>query len=264
MRLNGEWNSLPDLALGPIQWVALGGIAVASATVILLQSVAWWRLLSSCGIAVPASWATKTFGVTQLAKYVPGNIMHLAGRQTVGLSAGLPGLPLAKSIGLEIAIQVVAGTIVALLYLPVVLGYPAEYGIVATVLLGGAALLAGRAWLGRDIAIAGAFHALYLFLSGTLFVQTAIVIGVFDNLAGAAMPIIGGFVIAWLAGFVTPGAPAGLGIREAGLLLLLTPYASEERLLTVIILHRVASIIGDLLHFACAWAIRAHLTEKVV
>jgi hypothetical protein len=37
--------------------------------------------------------------------------------------------------------------------------------------------------------------------------------------------IMGGFSIAWLLGLLTPGAPAGLGVREAALVLFLAMFA---------------------------------------
>ena len=45
----------------------------------------------------------QVFGVTQLAKYIPGNFFHLASRQTVGMSDGNEAMPLLKSAFWEFA-----------------------------------------------------------------------------------------------------------------------------------------------------------------
>ena len=39
-------------------------------------------------IRVRRVWAIRTFGVAQFAKYVPGNVIHLASRQALGLRMG--------------------------------------------------------------------------------------------------------------------------------------------------------------------------------
>jgi len=62
----------------------------------------------------------------------------------------------------------------------------------------------------------------------------------------------GAYVLAWLAGFVTPGAPAGLGIRELVLLFLLQGLVGGPDLLLVILLGRVITVSGDLVFFILA------------
>lgn len=59
-------------------------------------------------------------------------------------------------------------------------------------------------------------------------------------------------MIAWLAGLVTFGSPAGIGVREVVLLFLLGPMVVESDLLVIIILNRIITVIGDGIFFACA------------
>ena len=66
-------------------------------------------------------------------------------------------------------------------------------------------------------------------------------------------PLIGGaFVLAWLIGLVTPGAPAGGGIREAVLLFLLGHRYAPGDLLLAIVLGRSVNIVGDVGYFLLA------------
>ena len=65
----------------------------------------------------------------------------------------------------------------------------------------------------------------------------------------------GAYTAAWLAGFVTPGAPAGLGVRELVLVFLLDGHAAEPDLLPAVVLSRVVTVLGDTFFFgAAAWA----------
>ena len=58
--------------------LALFGLAIGYASANMLLILAWKMLLQHLGIAVNFVWVIKTYGVSQLAKYVPGNIFHLA------------------------------------------------------------------------------------------------------------------------------------------------------------------------------------------
>lgn len=52
--------------------------------------------------------------------------------------------------------------------------------------------------------------------------------------------------------FSYSGAPAGLGVREAVLLVLLGTTAHQETLLLAVLLSRIITVFGDLLFFAIA------------
>lgn len=59
------------------------------------------------------------------------------------------------------------------------------------------------------------------------------------------IPLSGVYVLAWLAGLVTPGAPAGVGVRELVLLFLLKGIVAEADLLLAVVLGRVVTVVGD-------------------
>ena len=57
--------------------------------------------------------------------------------------------------------------------------------------------------------------------------------------------IISAYMIAWVLGFVIPGAPGGIGVREMALTLLLSPVIGKDLVVTLGILHRLITVIGD-------------------
>ena len=66
---------------------------------------------------------------------------------------------------------------------------------------------------------------------------------------------VGMAALAWMAGFVTPGAPAGLGVREAVLLALLERLLTPQQALLVVVLWRVVTTLGDVVFFGIGlWA----------
>ena len=62
--------------------------------------------------------------------------------------------------------------------------------------------------------------------------------------------IVASYTIAWVVGFMIPGSPGGIGVREFVLLFLLGEYFPEDILLANIVLHRFISIVGDALAYA--------------
>jgi len=66
------------------------------------------------------------------------------------------------------------------------------------------------------------------------------------------VPVIGIYTCSWLIGFVTPGAPAGIGIREVFLVTLLTSITDEALIITTVVIFRIVSILGDVLGFSIA------------
>jgi uncharacterized membrane protein YbhN (UPF0104 family) len=73
---------------------------------------------------------------------------------------------------------------------------------------------------------------------------------VHDNLL-----LVASFSLAWVVGFVTPGAPGGLGVREGLLLLMLAPVYSPASASVLVIALRIATTVGDSLSFASGFLI---------
>jgi hypothetical protein len=94
------------------------------------------------------------------------------------------------------------------------------------------------------------FYALFLLISGVLFWGVLLIIGTtqtqtFYMLSG----ITSAYVIAWLFGLVTPGAPAGIGVREYILMMLLNEQFSEPELLLAVLIGRLITALGDVIFF---------------
>src|SRR5262249_35056983 len=109
-------------------------------------------------------------------------------------------------------------------------------------------------------AIAVLYYLVFLALSGLIFsAALAIVHGGVD---GPLPTIVGSYVVAWLAGFLTPGAPAGIGVREAGLLFLFVQTGDGSAILLAIIITRMITMAGDFLNFGCCYACGSLVDRK--
>jgi uncharacterized membrane protein YbhN (UPF0104 family) len=79
------------------------------------------------------------------------------------------------------------------------------------------------------------------------------------QLASMALAVCGAYVLAWVAGFLTPGAPAGVGVREFVLYLLLAQLVGQPDLLAAVVLARMVSVCGDVLFYLGAVGVRPHM-----
>ena len=61
--------------------------------------------------------------------------------------------------------------------------------------------------------------------------------------------VISAYVIAWLVGFITPGAPGGIGVKETILSLLLMDFYGREYVLVAALLFRLVTIGADVFAF---------------
>lgn len=227
----------------------------------LLLALGWRRLMNHAGATISRPWAIYAYAISQLAKYVPGNIFQFAGRQALGLAAGIANAPLVRSTVYELAFLIVGGFLFSPLVLPLMLtGLPNWLGWISFVVATAIGLWLAVRIGGADFGAAAACYLGFLGLSGVVF---AVACGLAGGPGDVVLypAIAGAYVVAWLVGLVTPGAPAGIGIREAVLLFLLGALDAGPTILLAVVIGRTISVLGDLMFFfggqLTSWYFRA-------
>lgn len=78
---------------------------------------------------------------------------------------------------------------------------------------------------------------------------------ILNNLQGYNFFTLGGYyLVAWLVGLITPGAPGGIGVREFILIMLLSSSIPENNILLAVVTMRVITVMGDVIaYFVGAW-----------
>jgi hypothetical protein len=244
------WGELSQLALTGRQWLALGGLALVYGSALILLGFAWHQVLVMVGAAPPGvAHAVRAHTTAQIAKYVPGNVFHFVGRHLIHRAAGMDDKRLALAAVVENVILLLAAGCVAAVSLAL-----AGNGWVRGVALAVAALLAilipvagGRLLARAGWSMRAAMNAFVLAI--LFFVIMALVIASLAAMLGAGWSgaLAGGGVAAWIAGFLTPGAPGGLGVREAVMVLTGGGGARPEALLLLALLFRVVTFAGDII-----------------
>lgn len=219
----------------------------------------WLALLKG---AAPAPAIVSTFYEAQLAKYIPGGIWQAAGH--VGLSAhiGVPAVRAMWAFPVYAAVQCAAAGTVGAILLIVGRGLPVGTRLAS---LGGLALLASlrRVWLlallrrlfrrravGAESVIPSqeALLRAWAWSIGTLIASGAALALLSRPLGAEAtfLRIVSAFALAWVCGFLVVIVPAGIGAREAVLVVLV---GSSGAILAASLFHRLATIVAELLVF---------------
>jgi uncharacterized membrane protein YbhN (UPF0104 family) len=215
---------------------------------------------------------TRAYGISSIAKYVPGNVFHFVGRQWMArkLPTGQAQLLVASAV--EIMLHLIAALLVASVLMLV------SRGVVSAQISSSAKLLAGalvaltlivasptsRSWLSKSLGIVTGNSEVRMpgirtiatvgAMCGLFFTaMAAIAAGCYQLLQplnGQGAFIGASFLLAFIAGYVVPGAPGGMGVREAALLGLLGVIMPQAVALSLALLIRFVTIVGDLVFFA--------------
>ncbi|HEY1952242.1 MAG TPA: lysylphosphatidylglycerol synthase domain-containing protein [Gemmatimonadaceae bacterium] len=254
-----QWNSFESrLTHITFRWEL---IVAATALVLVTYTVlieGWRRILVAWDSSLPFNDAARIWFLSNLGKYVPGNIWSLTAMGVMARKQGLSALAAAGSSVIMQTVSLATGTAIVLVTGAKLLGQPILVG--ATVLVLAAMLiLAPRflpplaAWIGSLVgraivpptipaasiwtaAVAGTLSWLFYGVAFQLFVR-----GLLGHAAGELSSYIAVYTAAYILGFISPIAPAGLGVRELTLAAFMTQLglASEADAALVAIAARL-------------------------
>ncbi len=243
------------LSLDPAKLLELASWSLAAAMVSAplffaasdrLLCTAWSILAKSEGV-VASSRMHAIYGRGVLTKYLPGSVFQYASRQVEGARAGLDHRTLAKASVAEIVLHLPASLTAGGLALTIA-RWPVFFGLIVPTL----AFTALRARNSFVRAVALQITAFACFAAAATAIGAALLpnpatLGLFAAI----------FLLSWLAGFLIPVAPGGLGVREAALLVLAGGQYPAASLLACVLSLRIASIIGD-----CIYAAQVMLRDR--
>jgi hypothetical protein len=246
----------------------------------LVASLQTWRsLLASLGSPLPVAAAGRIFFIGQLGKYLPGSVWPVVAQMRMGRDAGLPRARVGLAFLLTLGLSVLWGLVVGLSALPALLreegNAAASLLLVVPVvlvllvpkvingLLARALRLLRRGPLevplaGRDIVRGSLWTLLYLLVQGSHVWVLAMGFGA-DPVE--SFPVaVGGFAIAFALGPLLVVLPAGAGVREAVLVVLLSTVLPTTDAAAVALTSRGLLMVTDGLFAAVSGAAAARLT----
>lgn len=248
-------------------WLELAAATLLSALAYLPLSIGWLLLLSVRITRDTLRGSLTIVLLSQAGRYLPGNVGHLIGKAF--LTRNWLALPLARIgalLTLELLLCLLCAAIAGAVGIPFLIRalpqstWPdAPWAWLLSVLaLAAAAALAFlqpvRVFItrlelpsvGRSARATLAYGANVLLGAAAVWLLgTGVIPGAGLSFGAAVLA----YSISWLAGFVTPGAPAGLGVREFVFMVILGPTIGESGALIIAGLLRLASVLGDIIAF---------------
>jgi uncharacterized membrane protein YbhN (UPF0104 family) len=211
------------------EWILAATALVLVTYALLIEG--WRRVLEAWDSHLPFMDAARIWFLSNLGKYVPGNIWSLTAMGVMAKRRGLSAIAAAGSSVVMQTVSLATGTAIVMVTGAKLLGQPLLVGVAVLLLL--VILLSAPRFLpplaqrigdliGREIAppsvpatsiwtaaVASALSWLFYGIAFQLFVR-----GLLGAAPGELSSYIAVYTAAYILGFISPIAPAGLGVRE--------------------------------------------------
>jgi uncharacterized membrane protein YbhN (UPF0104 family) len=263
LALHSQWGDVRDRSAD----LSVGHVAAAAAFLVaslVCTLLAWRAVLAGLGDDVPLRPAARIFFLGQLGKYVPGSVWALVSQMELGRAYGLRRNKVATAGVLGLAISLAVALVLALLVVPATLSSgSAGYAAFVLLLIPLAVVLHPKVltrllqW-GLRVLRRPELDAP---LTGRMIVEVAVLSTLNNVLLGLgvwqlAVDLGGhGWALVWLcvgtyslaasAGVIAIPLPAGAGLREAILVLLLAPKIGTPSATVVAIVARLLATVAD-------------------
>ena len=261
--LAGQWSEVVDRLADQEPLVLLGSLGLALVGV-YVSFLLWRGTLATLGSTLPVRPGARLFFVTQLGKYLPGAVWPVLAQMRMGREHGIPrqrmGLAFLLTLGVTTLVGVLLGAaalpallraegrvvLVGLLAVPVLLVLLVPQ--VLNALLDRSLRLLRRPGLevplsGRDVSRGvGVAVLFWLLYSGHVWL---LAVGLGADPLETFPVALGGFAIAFSLGPLLVVLPAGAGVREAVLVVLLSGVLSTPDATAVALTSRALLILTD-------------------
>jgi hypothetical protein len=271
----------------PLILAALLSVALLEGMGIIAASFNYRALVKNVsGIRVASPLAVTTYAVSNLYKYIPGGVMYVLGRNKMAIDTEhLSHGKVAFATFIEGALFAVAAGFIAVAFsfehsVKYIRGANTPLWVVAIAL---AAVLAAAFVIYRYRTRIGVFFRnlrndtqdlrwtvlltrlsvsfVLISLWAFSFLATLMLLGqpVTFNMG---VTVMGLYMLSWVAGFLTPGAPSGLGVREAVMLMFMAGTLNEGILISAMFMHRMLTLTGDVSAYGLA-LVYAQIRKKM-
>lgn len=276
--LKDNWQQVTTIRVESAGW---GWLTIALVITLIAHAFAGWvwsLILRYLQHLVNWLWAIQTYLITNIAKYLPGNVWHFYGRAIAATKQGISLETATVSVLLEPLLMAASALLVALLSSHQIVARFGYWGLFAQCLGLLAVLLALHPKVLNPVT--NLLHKLkqkakgsgservpvrlenypftpllgelgFLGLRATGFLLTFLAI---SPIEWTQIPLlVSVFSLSWLLGLVVPGAPGGIGVFEATAIALLGNTTSPGILFSIVALYRLISVLAEAIGAGLAW-----------
>ncbi|HAN75890.1 MAG TPA: hypothetical protein DCQ63_17655 [Planktothrix sp. UBA8402] len=261
-----HWQEISEIDITSTGWTYLGLALIVTLSAHVWSAFVWLIIVKEFKQPIRPRWGLRLYLITNIAKYLPGNIWHFYGRIVALKDSGIALEAAALSVLLEPLMMAGAALGVALI------SYHSPYFIIQ--IIGLIALGIGihprilnpilryleTSKFKKELSdipkeascqldyypvkpLLGGVGFILLRWSGFMLILLALTPLNFEQIP----VLLGAYSFAWLLGLLIPGAPGGLGVFEATALALLSNQFAPAILLGAIAFYRLVSIVAETL-----------------
>jgi hypothetical protein len=272
-------SNLPELNWNFYTFFALTVSVLMYTLGTVSAGIAWSTLLSSYGLKIKLIDILIVYSKAQFAKYIPGNIGHHIGRVYLAREIGIPVHIAIQTMLLESVWVISLGGLLSTLSLLFfsenlldsnVFGLKVEWvALFAIVSFFSPILLLNimNKYFPDTIEKITGSNKLHIpswvslikvvFLLFLCFFIVGLILDLLSNVlftasGGGVFFLVCAYAFSWIVGYFVPGAPAGLGVREVALTSILSPIYGPGTAISISLLLRVVTVLGDGLIFGAA------------
>lgn len=264
LEVRQHWGSFAHWNPGIEEVLFIFSLSLVYAIALGLLVESWHWIVAIFG-KLSRAQTYPSFALTQIAKYLPGNVAHLLGRGLYLRGGSLSDSQIVKATVTEV-VSVLFGASLCILAagsigkLPPPISHVPEplWQIGLCLCLGGLLLSLElliwkkrlNAQQARSFLITVSLATVFMAVLGGIFAAVY-------NLIEAGPPVLlaSAAILAWMVGYLTPGAPGGLGTREAAFVLFLSALDENGSVLIAAAIFRVVTTLADGWLFVCGWLV---------
>lgn len=256
---------------------------------IFLGCYGWLKFVEILsGSTVGFKAAMLTYTKSNIYKYVPGNIFQFIARNELASKCGIGNLDVAAATIMDTAVSLAVALLIAICCLgQTALQYMIEIwfnyrtlffslmvvGLVALCLtimiLKSRMFILMQRFIGKltkpnickFLQAIGYYVLNNLVSSITMFLFVSIVFEI-SQTPQMLITLSGAYILSAIIGVVTPGAPGGIGVREAVMIVLTGNMLNRNIIITTLVLLRIAAIVGDVIVFLIRSTYEAIIKRK--
>lgn len=258
-----EWSEFV-LALSDVHLASMVIALITAVAAVFCSAFSWREAFAGLGMPLGLGVSLRVFFLSQIGKYIPGSVWPVLSQMEMAKDRGYSRVRAGTAAVLSMLVSVVtSGGVACLVMLTRVTGAISDYWFVLLVVPAGIFVLtpmglralihaAGKV-LHRefDVSTIDGRHILYsclwaLMMWGLYGAHTWVLLG--DLSATGAVSLsaaVGAFAFAWVIGFLVVLAPAGVGVREAVMVVALGGAVTSEAAFAFAIISRVILTVVD-------------------
>lgn len=234
----------------------------------LLRGLVWCKVLRATGHHVPWTQGAFLLSISELRRYIPGNVVAVASRVSVFEKFGITKKLLLASQVVELSLILIASSVVALpgvLFLgdhilqvsllsglsqtTVYVIFGCLFVMLCIVAVGTLIYIRKKLSAFGHVSTSVTLDAFFVSLVAWLFFGLGnffVVLSLFPVWLSDVMAISSFFVLAWLIGFLSFVTPSGLGVREAVITVALAPYLGPGGAALSAVVTRIVLVAAEL------------------